>query len=74
MAPLPTNTPQQTKKILSFSVEFEDGTTRTIVNTGEGYFREELFRGGEIKLRTFQAFIAERVEDEKRTSSLVFAS
>jgi len=66
MPALPPNTPQETRKILSFSVKFEDGTELTVQNTGEGYYREEFFRGGEVKLRTFQAFIAQRVEDEQK--------
>ncbi len=48
----------ETIPIKSFLVEFLDGTTRKIeVGDGEGYFREEEFKG---TFNTYQCFIAEK--------------
>jgi len=57
---LPTNTPQETLPIKSFTVNLTDGTSKTIeVEEGaSGYFKESLYTGGQVQFKTFQAYVA----------------
>lgn len=61
MALLPKNTPKMTKPIKAFTVTFTDDTTRKIVvGEGEGFFREEVFKGSKESFITYEAYIASK--------------
>ena len=54
-----------TEPILYFLVKFKDGTVRKIVvGDGEGYFREEHFKGAESEFTTYQVFVAKGVSKD----------
>lgn len=65
MSPLPKNTPQMTQPIEHFIVRLKDGRVyKVFVEEGEGYFKEEEFRGQFETFTMYECFIAKgRLEE-----------
>lgn len=56
---LPTTTPMGTTPIEYCTVKLKDGRfLQIIVNDGEGFFRQEVFKGPEKSFTTQQVFVA----------------
>ena len=59
MPALPTTTPQRTVPIKSFVVYLQDGRViQVLTDGGQGFFREQIFKGSEKTFSTWECFVA----------------
>lgn len=58
MPALPTTTPQRTLALKSFVAYLSDGRIiQVLTDGGEGFFREQVFKGTERSFVTFECFV-----------------
>ena len=58
MPALPTTTPQRTLSLKSFVAYLQDGRViQVLTDGGEGFFREQVYKGSEKSFVTFECFV-----------------